>query len=110
MSQDLETCRSVSPGQVASLIVKASKGQLLRVFGYNALAGAQFLQVHDSATLPADAAVPILVIALVASSPFQIDLNGIAFPFQNGITICNSSTGPTKTIGAANCLITALYK
>lgn len=110
MTEMIECLRAITPALAASLIVKPSKGGLLRVFGFNTLAGTQFIQLHDSATLPVDTAVPIAVIAIAASSAFSIDLNGLIFPFQNGIVICNSTTGPTKTIGAANCLITALYQ
>lgn len=109
MGEYLQALRANSVALAASLIAKASKGSMYRAFGYNSLAGTQFIQVHDSATLPADTAVPILVIAVAASSPWQIDLNGIGFPFQNGIVLCNSTTGPTKTIGAANNLFTVLY-
>lgn len=109
MADIFEALRANTPAQAASIIVKDRGAKLLRVFGFNALAGTQFLQVHDSAVVPIDTAVPLIVIALAASSPFQIDFTGFAMPFQNGCVICNSTTGPTKTIGAANCLITALY-
>jgi hypothetical protein len=30
--------------------------------------------------------------------------------FANGITVCNSSTAVTKTIGSANCLFDITYR
>jgi len=86
----------------ASLVVKASAGKAFDVRGYNSLASAQFIQVHDAASLPADTAVPEETFTVPASSNFSI-----TFPegksFATGIVVCNSSTGPTKTIGAADC-------
>lgn len=110
MGDVIEGIRANTPALAASLVVKASKGGLMRVFGYNSLAGTQFIQLHDAAALPADAVVPLIVIAVAASAPWQIDLYGLILPFQNGIVICNSTTAATKTIGAANQLITALYQ
>ena len=93
----------------ASLVAKATDGVLYRVSGYNSGA-AQFLQVHDAAALPADAAVPKVVLAIAATSNFDFDFGVHGRGFTNGIVICNSSTGPTKTIGSANCWIDAQIK
>ena len=93
----------------ASLVVKASAGKLFEIRGYNSSASAQFIQVHDAASLPADTAVPEEVITVPASSNFSI-----TFPpgksFGTGIVVCNSSTGPTKTIGSADCWISADFE
>jgi hypothetical protein len=110
MSEVLYALRANVVAQAASLVVKASKGGLLRITGFNALAGTQFLQVFDASALPADASVPLLVYALSASSPFEVNFGHTPMPMQNGIVVCNSTTGPTKTIGAANCLFTVLYQ
>jgi hypothetical protein len=88
----------------ASLIAKAGSGTFYGMSGYNAKASAQFIQVHDSATLPADTAVPKVMIAVPASTAFSIDFGNIGGRyFSAGIVVCNSSTGPTKTIGSADC-------
>lgn len=88
---------------VASLIVSDVEASLYGITGYNSLAAPQFIQVHDSATLPADGAVPKLIFQVSALSNFSLDYGKLGRTFNNGIVICNSSTGPTKTIGAANC-------
>jgi len=93
----------------ASLVAKASPGTFLAVFGTNTLGSAQFIQVHDSATLPADGAVPAMCITAGASNNFFIEIPDGAV-FANGITVCNSSTAATKTIGAADCLFTVIYR
>jgi hypothetical protein len=90
-----------------SLVVKASAGKLLGFAGYSTTA--QFIQVHDTTSLPADTAVPVLVFPIEANKPFSIKLPG-SHPCATGITICNSTTGPTKTIGSANTWITAYYE
>ena len=93
----------------ASLVVKATAGVLYGFQGYNSLATAQFIQVYDAATLPADAAVPEVVITVPGESNFSIGFGYRGRAFATGIVIGNSTTGPTKTIGAANCWIYAQF-
>ena len=93
----------------ASLIVKASAGVLRSITGYNSKASGQFIQIHDSATLPADTAVPKVIFYVPATSNFSFDMNQYGRSFAAGIVICNSSTGPTKTIGAADCWFDVQY-
>jgi len=89
----------------ASLVVKASPGILHGVAGYTTTA--QFIQVHDATSLPADTAVPELVIPVAADTFFNVPLP--AHLCGTGIVICNSTTGPTKTIGGADTWLTAYY-
>lgn len=85
-----------------SRIVKASAGNMYGISGYNS-GPAQFIQLHDSATLPADTAVPVTLVPVAATSVFSIDFGVYGKKFLSGIVVTNSTTGPTKTIGAANC-------
>lgn len=94
----------------ASLVVTAQRGILYGLTVYNSKASAQFIQLHDAAALPADAAVPALVLTIPATSHLVIDLGAHGKPFNTGIVACNSSTGPTKTIGLADCFIEARFK
>lgn len=94
---------SNSAAYEASRVAKATGGQLYSVIGYNSKASAQFIQIHDSATLPADNAVPLVVITAAASSNFTIDFGMRGMQLTNGIVVCNSSTGPAKTVGSADC-------
>lgn len=96
-----------SGGVAKSMIVKTSPGLL---FGFTVSSvSAQFIQLFDAATLPADATVPTLsfpVDALKSLPVAYVSPRG----FRNGIVICNSSTQHTKTLGAtADCIFDVQY-
>jgi hypothetical protein len=94
----------------ASLVVHPGPARLFKISGYSSNVGAQFIQVHDAASLPADAAVPEVVRRVGATSDFEYDFGDGGRRFENGIVICNSSTGPTKTIGSADCWFEATFR
>lgn len=91
-----------------SRVVKNSAGILFGLTGVNS-GITQWIQVHDAVTLPADGAVPKIVIRVNADSNFAWSCN-FGKDFDNGIVICNSSTKATKTIGAANCWFNVEYE
>jgi hypothetical protein len=93
-----------------NLVIKNTAGTALSVSGYNSLASAQFIQIHDATTLPANGNAPIMVIPVAASSAFSFAIPSTGIPFSTGIVVCNSTTAPTLTIGAANCYFTATFK
>jgi len=98
---------ATSTALATNLVVKASAGTLYEVRGYSTVT--QFLQIHNTTSLPADTAVPAVVIPITAGAHFAVSFGRRGRSFSTGITICNSSTGPTKTIGAADTWVDAQY-
>lgn len=93
----------------ASHIIKAAPGQLFKLSVYSSKAAAQWIQLHDAAALPADGAVPVLSLNIATVADLVLDWSIFGRNFANGIVVCNSTTGPTKTIGAADCFFDAQY-
>lgn len=79
------------------------------ISGYNSGPG-QWIQVHNTVSLPANGAVPIITFYAQASSNFFFNPSEFGMEFATGLTVCNSTTGPTKTIGAADCFFIVQYK
>lgn len=85
----------------ASRVIKTGPGLLYGFEIYNSKGTAQFVQVFDAATLPADGAIPACIFTAAATANLPVQW----IPpraFYVGCVICNSSTGPTKTIGSAD--------
>jgi hypothetical protein len=97
-----------SNAYAASISVLSGPGLLYGFAVYNSNAATQFIQLHDSATLPPDGKEPVMFWPVATASTLSIGyLPGRSF--QRGVVLCNSSTGPTKTIGAADCFFDAQY-
>lgn len=100
---------ATSAAYEASRVVKASAGVCYGLTGYNSKGSAQFIQLHDAAALPADTAVPAVILTVATVGNFSIDFGVYGRSFTKGIVICNSSTGPTKTIGGNDCWFDVQY-
>ena len=84
-------------------VLKAGAGRLFGLTGFNGKASAQYIQIHDAASAPADTAVPKITFKVQADSPFSLHFGSRGRSFATGIYICNSSTRETKTIGSDDC-------
>lgn len=97
-----------SNGYAASLIANTGPGILYGFTVYNSNGGAQFIQLFDAATVPADGVNPAAVFTVPAADNLAVEwVNGRSY--LTGIVLCNSSTGDTKTIGAADCYFDVQY-
>jgi hypothetical protein len=93
----------------ASHVIKSGPGDLILFMGYNS-GSEQFIQVHNAASLPANAAVPVVSFKVSSGQNFSLAIPSDGMRFTTGIVVCNSSTAATKTIGAADCLFNAVIK
>lgn len=103
---------STSVAYEASRLVKATGGVLFGFAGYNSKASTQFILVFDAPGgpgIPANTAIPVIILPVAAASAFSYDSGHFGRRFSSGIWIANSSTGPTLTIGSADCWIDAQY-
>lgn len=99
-----------SQGLVASAVVKATPCVLLELRGVNTSASTRYVQVFDSATVPADSAVPSTApIPVAAGAAFSVVYpHGVTL--TAGLSIATSSTAATKTVGSAELWATAVYR
>lgn len=100
-----------------SIVVKSGAGMLFGFAIYSSKTAAQWIQLFDSATIPADGAVPNAIWVVGAgngATPLAAAVLNVTwtFPgrfFDRGLVLVNSTTGPTKTIGAADTWFDAQY-
>lgn len=98
-----------TPAKAASGVIKDGAGVLHNLSGINDSAAAQYIQIFNSKTIPGDGGIPVLVLIVAAKSNFSIDLGAYGLVCDTGISWSSSSTLATKTIGAADCWLTAIY-
>lgn len=94
---------------VASQVISASPVNLQELICTNTGASTVYCQLFDSATVPADTAVPVIVFAVLSESSASYD-NQQGIRFSSGISVCISSTAHVKTIGAAEAVFSALIE
>ena len=94
----------------ASHVVSAAACRVVQINAYNDKASAQYIQLHDAATLPADTAVPVYTISVPTKTAVLITWGMYGRHNSTGAVVCNSSTAATKTIGSADCWFDVQYR
>ncbi|MGN6518557.1 MAG: hypothetical protein ACTHK2_03930 [Dokdonella sp.] len=114
ISRDVATL--TTPGSNASStqlegshVIKATPGTLFTLTILNNSGVAQYYQLHDATSLPADAAVPKAVIRVAPGGTGSFDYGTRGRAFAAGIVVTNSSTAPTLTHGGADSFYDAQY-
>ena len=77
-------------------------------FGYNE-GPDQWLFFYDLAAVAAPGSTPRFKMRIASDENFGLSLGGYPWIFQNGIYICNSTTKPSLTLGAADCNFNVQY-
>jgi hypothetical protein len=103
------TLNATTTAAAASLVVKAGPGKVYRITVYNAKGSAQFIQIHDAVSLPAESAIPKVSAVVATVANLVLDFGPYGRTFSTGIVVCNSSTVAAKTIGSADCWIDVQY-
>jgi hypothetical protein len=93
---------------LATVAPGGGKIRLFALQGYNSGPN-QNIQLFDLAAMPANGVVPEINVPVPAGQYFYEEF-GDGIPYFAGLQICNSTTDVTKTIGAANCLMVAIYR
>jgi len=91
-------------GANATLNVKASAGNVFAVSAYNTNAAARFIQIHNTATVPAGAAVPLISHLVPAGTEVILGedfFSQAGLNFTTGIAFAMSTTLATYTAATA---------
>ena len=101
-----------SKAHAASLFAKSGQGRLWGFTVYNSNAAAQFILLFDltwTGVVPANGTAADCVFRVSGTSHLPINYIPARW-HQQGIILCNSSTEPTLTIGAADCTWDVQYE
>lgn len=102
VSDDYPGPLNFSTGRLANSVVVPGRIVVYGFTVYSSSAAAQWVQVFDANTVPADGAVPLFAWNLAAHTGVGFGWQDQGRQFQTGLVICNSSTETTKTIGSAD--------
>jgi hypothetical protein len=84
----------------ASAVVSAAEASVVEVIATNTDVATRYLQIFDTASVPADAQVPEICIAVPTGSTVSWEPRKEVY-FPTGVCVCFSSTAATKTVAGA---------
>ncbi len=90
----------------ASHVLSTTPNTLASLCAYSSLGSAQWIQLHDAIALPANNAIPVLSLKCATVANLVLNFSP-PLSFKTGIVVCNSTTGPALTVGAADTYFTA---
>lgn len=97
-----------SGGAAKELQVATGPAFLLMIAGRNLSSSTVYLQLHNSASTPANGATAILSVKLLAGENFSISYPVSTYTtgrrFSVGLYVCASTTDTTKTLSGTNDL------
>lgn len=100
---------AANPALAASWIPMEGAGRFIGVLVSSTKAGAQFFQLFDSGTLPANGTVPIASVDIASTSSKGLFYGEMGRWMDRGIVLANSSTMGSLTIGSADCIFDVQY-
>jgi len=99
---NLQTYNATTTAYATNKVCSAAPAFLCGFTVYNSSASSQFIQFHDATSLPSNGSAPKFFVEILPSASRMIEYLRPR-EFSTGIVVCNSSTGPTLTIGSADC-------
>ena len=94
----------------ASHIIKGFSAVVRAVMMYNGNASTRTFQMFSSGVVPVDATVPDWLFPVVPGTLSGYDFGVDGIVLSSGVTVCNSTTIPTKTLGSADSYFWVIYK
>src|SRR5690242_5781886 len=79
-------------------VISTFRGTLLSVSGYNAKSSAQFIQIHDSATVPADLTAEVSTCDLGTRTPAQLANKYFTISSPTVMTVAVTAQGANTAI------------
>lgn len=94
---------------VASRIISTRPVKVFSVIVMNAGTTPRYIQLHETNNVPLNGAAPKIPSILVGTnSTVMIDIGGSVGLDLDALTIVNSTTANTNTLGGADCMISAV--
>jgi len=94
----------------ASHVIYAGDAILYGLLAVSTNIAEQNILIFDSATVPVDTTMATFAKVVGGESNVEFDFGAAGVRCPHGIAVCNSTTIPTKTIGAADCAFVAVYR